>query len=342
MTMEFKKMVNPQAGPGNSGESRPSEKSDGCRTEYGGGKIPFNVTSHEDSSTDESTSAVKRKRGDIADESGCSELDSTSQPETHKPKRVPLRTPTKHAQEALTIIEAKVGEQLANCMTNVKNILNKSFEEMERRRSADKSPLESVSEDFLSPLGNWDVQQAGPSVTVSTKGSDTQSQKYGKENLAKQNLFDKMRQAICTDKKGKSNHPATRGGTQRTRGEHTASETERDQHDMDAARASEGGKIVSECMASIDEKIKIVSAATSKWKEGKLAFNTEQLAQCAEGLTSIQRNLLVIQREHSFLLAQYQLQLAENRNLNTRLDMVEARLDRSENMREEWADCGTR
>lgn len=269
MTMKFKKIINPQEGPGNSGEFRPSEKSDGCRTEYGGDKIPFNVASREeDSSTDESTSAVKQKRGDNADESGCSELDSTSQPETHKPKRMPVRTPTKHAQEALTIIEAKVGEQLANCMTNVKNILNKSFEEMERRRSADKSPLESVSEDFLSPLGDWDVQQAGSSVKVSTKGSDTQSQKYGKGKLAKQNLLDKMRQAICTDKKGKSSHPARRGETQRTRGEHTASETERDQHDMDAARAIEGGKIVSECMASIDEKVKTISAATSACGKG--------------------------------------------------------------------------
>lgn len=140
-----------------------------------------------------------------------------------------------------------------------------------------------------------------------------------------------MRQAVCTDKKEKSSQSAARGAQGHVANARPAKQSATNMiWTLLEQVLLEGGE-----MANIDEKIKVLSAATSKWKAGKLELNTEQLAQCSEGLTSIQPNLLVIQKEHSSLLAQYQLQLAKNRNLNAHLDMVEARLDRSENMREE-------
>lgn len=310
--MESKQIDNPQAGPGCSGESRPLAQASGCRTEYGGGIFP---TLYESGDQDSNTTGVsKRKRQTAANSLDDTVLELTELTEFQKLKRVLNKTPTKQAQEILTVVEAKVGEQLASCMTEVRSILNKSLEEAERQRIAERSFSESQSEDFFSPTANWDAQsEPGVSKETPTE-SDSACNEPTRDRNAKMNLLCKLQQEILGSAKKPVNDGKKEAGKQ---------------------KIAQAKNVVDEYVQKIEEQIGIISAATSRWRGGKLAFRTEDLAQCSAGIACIQLNLAAVQREHGSLLTKYQVERAERRILNDRLNDMENRLKKSECVRAE-------
>lgn len=297
--MESEQIENPQAGPGCSGESRPLAQASGCRTEYGGGIFPSIHGNGNDSDTI-GVSKRKKKRT-VVDNLDDTVLEYTELTEFQKLKRVLNKTPTKQAQEILTVVEAKVGKQLASCMTEVRSILNKSLEEAERQKIAERSVC-------------WDAQsEPGVSKETPTE-SDSASNEPTKVCNAKVNLLSKLQQGIMGSAKESVNGAKKEAGKQKT---------------------AQVKNVVDEHVQKIEEQIGILSAATSRWRGGKLAFRTEDLAKCSAGLTCIQLYLAAVQREHGSLLAKYQVEQAERRILNDRLNDMEDRLSKAECVRAE-------
>lgn len=319
--MESKMKDFPQAGPGTTGESRPLAEASGCRADYGGGNLPL---VYDDSCTEEHEEmavSTKRKRDKHPTGLDYSILDLADSDEMQKLKRALNKTPTKKAQETLTTIEAKVGEQLSGCMANVRDILNKSLEELEKQKAANGSASESASEDFLSPLSNWDMP--GAARSEETQGETSASSGPAQERRTRAGILEKMQSLVKLNSGTVAKKRQDKGG------------------DCHGESSSTGKNRVEESISGIEQHIKTLSAATTKWRSGKLVFRVEDLAQCSESITNIQLELAAIQKEHGALLRQYQLQVAENRNLSLRLKNVEDRLDRSEDTRGElkkmWA-----
>lgn len=245
-------------------------------------------------------------------------------------------------------------------MEDVKEILSKSLEGLERQKTADKSGSETASEDFLSPINNWGMFTA--TNVVEEQGETDASSGHGRDHPARPSILAKMQSSLLgsirkgdrtrLDSEGVKSVGTVSANKGKTSGTNVqpikgryVSEYEGTSDVSEPIIRDESSSInqnrVDEAITRIESKIKTVSAATTRWKSGKLVFRVEDLAQCSEGLTAIQLELATIQREHSVLLRQYLLQVAENRNLSLRLKKVEERLDRSEDIRGElkrmWA-----